>query len=281
MVLRRADGSVRALPIDRAAFLRFDLSRDRRRFAAVVGTPDGQELRVHDLRSGQRLLWLRGLRIGFPAWSPSGDRLALQIADGNGSALLVGSPGSSAAPDTIAVSAASLDVLEFLDDQTLLVRDGNGTMVGRLDLRVRPARVDTLLREAVFATVSPNGRRIAFHAPENTELFVSDFPPGSSRIQVASGGVEPMWLSDTELLYRSSVRWFIARFDPRSGELTGPPTPWGLDLSFQDTPGWSNRLSHDGGILYAQSREADDIPFLRLMPNFVERMKAAVAAANR
>lgn len=282
IVLRRADGSARALPIERSPFLRFDLTRDRRRLATVVGTSDGQELRVHDLRSGQRLLWLRGLRIGFPAWSPAGDRVALYLADASGTALLIGSPGSSAAPDTIATgAAANLDVLEFLDEQTLLVRDLNGSMVGRLDLRARPARVDTLLREAVFATVSPNGRRIAFHAPENTELFVSDFPRGSARLQVASGGVEPMWLTDTELLYRSSVRWFLARFDARTGELTGPPTPWGMDPGFQDTPGWSNRLSHDGGILYARSREADDVPFLRLMPNFVTRMKAAVAAANR
>lgn len=90
-----------------------------------------------------------------------------------------------------------------------------------------------------------------------------------------------MWLSNTELLYRSSVRWYLARFDARSGELTGPPTLWGQDFEFLDTPGWSNRLSHDGGIIYSRQLESEGVRYLRLMPNFVARMKAAVAAAER
>jgi eukaryotic-like serine/threonine-protein kinase len=282
MVLRRADGSTRPLPIERAAFLRFDLSRDRRRFAAVVGTPDGQELRVYDLRSGQRLVWQRAARIGFPAWSPSGARLAVQVSRPQGAVLIVGAPESSAPPDTFPTDAASqVDVLEFLDEETLLVRDSDGKMAARVDLRVRPLRIDTLLRGSIFATTSPDRRRVAWHAPEARTLFVAGFPPTSTRIQVASGGVEPMWLSNTELLYRSSVRWYLARFDARTGELTGPPTLWGEDYRFLDTPGWSNRPSHDGGILYSQSVRSDDVPFLRVMPNFVERMKAAVAAADR
>lgn len=282
MVLRRADGSVRPLPIEQAAFLRFDLSRDRRRLAAVVGTAEGQELRIYDLRAGQRQVWQRALRIGFPAWSPSGTRIAVQVATATQSLLLLGSRGSAAAVDTVLHDSESrTDVLEFIDEETLLVRDADGATSGRLYLRERPARLDTLRQSNVFATVSPDGRRLAWHSPENSELYVSDFPVGSSRVQVATGGVEPMWFSSTELLYRSSVRWYLARFDARTGELTGPPEFWGEDPAFLDTPGWSNGLSRDGGIIYSRRTEAEDVRFLRLMPDFVQRMKAAVAAADR
>ena len=48
-----------------------------------------------------------------------------------------------------------------------------------------------------------------------------------------------------------------------------------------DTPGWPNRLSHDGGIIYAQTPLVPDARYLRFIPDFVSRMKAAVKEANK
>lgn len=101
------------------------------------------------------------------------------------------------------------------------------------------------------------------------------------RQEIGSNAIEPLWLSNSELLYRSGFTWFIARFDVRTGELVGAPSMWGKDPGFLDTPGWSNRLSYDRGIIYAQTSNAPDARFLRFIPDFVTRMKAAVRAADR
>jgi serine/threonine protein kinase len=99
--------------------------------------------------------------------------------------------------------------------------------------------------------------------------------------QVATGAVEPIWLSSTEILYRSSVTWFKARIDPSSGEPVGSPALWARDSRFLDTPGWSNRPSRDGGIIYLQGLSQGDMRYLRFIPDFVRRMKRAVDEANR
>jgi hypothetical protein len=77
------------------------------------------------------------------------------------------------------------------------------------------------------------------------------------------------------------VTWHVAHVDPATHQATGPPTRWGSDPRFLDTPNWSNRASQDGGIVYVESPEVSDARFLRFIPNFVARMKAAVDAANR
>ncbi len=272
------------LPVEPAAFLRFDLTRERRRLAAVVGTRDGQELRVYDLRSGQRSVWLRGQDIQFPAWSPRGDRLAVQILVDAQRRLVIGSPESSSAPETLSVASgaiSTLDAMEFIDEQTILVRDPDKAFIARLDISTKPARLDTLVQGGIFASVSPDRRRLVWHTPRGGTLYVSSFPPNDTRSTIAENAVEPLWLSSTDLLYRSGNTWYLAQLDAATGELTGPPRRWGKNPLFLDTPGWSNRLSHDRGIIYMSRVEAAAASYLRLMPDFITRMKAAVAAANR
>ena len=50
---------------------------------------------------------------------------------------------------------------------------------------------------------------------------MAEYPAGAKRQQVATGAVEPIWLSSTELLYRSSVTWYKVQIDPASGEPVG------------------------------------------------------------
>lgn len=70
------------------------------------------------------------------------------------------------------------------------------------------------------------------------------------------------------------------RIDPVTGEPAGPATFWARDPRFSDTPGWSNRRSHAGGIIYLQAPAETSTRFLRVIPRWVPAMAAAVTAAN-
>jgi hypothetical protein len=111
--------------------------------------------------------------------------------------------------------------------------------------------------------------------------MVTSFPPRPERIQIASTGVEPMWLSDSEILFRSGISWYSARVSSATGELTASPALWGKDPRFSDTSGWSNRSSYDGGIIYAQGSPQSSARFIRVIPGWVNQMKAAVDSVNR
>ena len=284
LVRLRPGSAPTPLPIERAAFLRFDLSRDGRRLAAVVGMPDQEELRIYDLRSGQSQTWLRAESITMPLWNPGGDKILVRVTNGARSAIVLGSPNSTVAPDTLFAAttpAATPDPRQYYNESTVDAEGGSGTIaMVRFDPSERPLRFQTLLPNALFAEVSPDGKHLAWHGSVSSRLVLSSNPPGTQQQQVAVGAAEPLWLSSTELLYRSGVTWYVVRMNPATGELAAP-TLWARDTRFQDTPGWSNRLSWDGGILYLQNPEQADARFLRFMPNFVARMKAAVDAANQ
>jgi len=285
LVQLRRGGTPEPLPLEAAAFLRYDRSRDGRWLAAVVQTIEGQELRVYDLRDGQRLTWLRAELIRHALWSPGGDRLVVWMLDSTRSSILIGTPSSGARPDTLYgadAPATALDPIDFHDDRNVLVQNwANERSVLRMDLTSRPVRFDTVATGAAFTSISPDGRHLAYLAPQDNRIMVTSYPDGGRRTQIASDGAEPLWLSATELLYRKGVSWYLARLDPTTGAPVGAATFWGRDPRFSDTPGWSNRLSHDGGIIYEQGPEQTSAPYLRVVPNWVSQMKAAVDQANR
>jgi hypothetical protein len=276
-------GSPQPLPLAAAAFLRYDLTRNGRWLAAIVQTIDGQELRIHDLRDGQRLTWLRAELIRHALWSPDGDRLAVWVRDSTHSSVLVGSPRSGVPPDTLYSTDQPivLDPVDFPDDGSLLVQNWLQSTTLRIDLASRPVRFDTVLADGIFASISQDRRRLAYLDPKNGRVMVTGYPVAGRRIQIASDGVEPLWLSATDLLYRRGVSWYLAHLDPATGEPLGPATFWGRDPRFSDTPGWSNRPSQDGGIIYVQGPAQTSAPYLRVVPNWVKQMKAAVDQANR
>ncbi|MBL0169857.1 MAG: hypothetical protein IPP90_03860 [Gemmatimonadaceae bacterium] len=284
MVVRREGADAVPLPMERAPFLRFDLSRDGKRLAAVVATPEGDELRIYDLRSGLTQVWLRAPIIRMPLWNPRSDRIVVRVEDDAGAALLIGSPDATGAPDTLMRRVGeqdALDALDFSDDSTILARDSRTPIVFRLTMAGRSVRIDTLSKDAIFMTRSPDATRVAWHTSQTNQLLVGPYPRGTQQQQVAVGGVEPIWLSPTELLYRSGVTWYKARFDRVSGALIGAPSVWARDPLFTDTPGWSNRASWDGGIIYAQSPAQTESRYLRFIPDFITRLKAAIDGAAK
>jgi hypothetical protein len=122
---------------------------------------------------------------------------------------------------------------------------------------------------------------MAYMSMQGSELSVTSYPTPGRRWQVTNAGVEPLWMAPDRLLFRSGIVWFLARVNPATGEPIGRPEPWGRDPRFSDTSGWSNRLDHEGGIIYVQGPEETSGAYLRVMPDWVARARAAMRAAGR
>jgi len=284
MVSLRSGGSPRPLPVEAGDFQRYDLSRDRRWLAAAVQASEEMELRVYDLRNGQQFTWLRGEAIRHPLWSPDGTWLLVGVRDSTRWTILRGAPTSGARPDTVASFAfdpANPDPTDLHDTHLALAQDWAGSAVSRFDPSRPRSPFDTVMTGVRFTSLSPDGKLLLYQTLDGGRIEVTSFPAPGRRWQLASDGAEPLWLSATEVLYRSGVSWYLARVNPATGEPAGAATFWGRDPRFSDTSGWSNRPSHDGGIIYIEGPAETSTTFLRVVPGWVSRMKAAVDSANR
>lgn len=277
-----AGGTPQPLPLEMADFQRYDLSRDRRWLAAAVQAADGAEVRIYDLRNGQHFTWLTGEMLRHPLWTPDGEHLLLSALDSTRWSILRGAPSSGRQPDTVAAFDGleiGPDPIDIHDEQSALAMDGAIAM--RFNPGTARAKFDTVLTSVRFTSVSPNGKLVSYQTLEGGRIEVTTFPSPGRRWQLASEGVEPLWLSAREVLFRLGVGWYVVRINPETGEPLGAPTVWGRDPRFSDTFGWSNRLSHDGGIIYLQGPAQTGSNYLRAVPDWVPQMRAAVDAANR
>ncbi len=282
-----------ALPMEAGDFQRYDLTRDGRWLVAVVQGPDLNELRVYDLRDGQHYVWQRAEVMRHPLWSPDGQQVIYQAHDKIRWYVLRGAPGSGGSVDTLArfpvdtgaFNQASLpqsfDPVGYPDDTLAVAQDWGRSIVVRFNPSVAHPTFDTVLTGARFPSVSPNQKLVVYQSLEGGRIIVTTFPRAGRQWQIATQGVEPLFLSSSEILYRLGVSWYLARVNPETGEPLGAGTFWARDPRFSDTSGWSNRPSYDGGIIYVQSPEQAHPSFLRVIPNWVRQMEAAVDAANR
>ena len=271
------------LPVEANFFQRFDMTRNRRWLAGIVQGPQSQELKVYDLRNGQNFTWLRAGTFRHALWNPEGTKLIAFLRNESKAYIVFGSPWSTVAPDTLVTYEAPQpfeEPIDFVDAHTVLLYDTKTNISRVLDPAMRPAKTNPIDLQFRFAIVSPNRKLVAYQSIDS-RIMVTSFPPTPERTQIASTGVEPMWLSDSEVLFRSGISWYSARVNPVTGELTGTPTIWGVDPRFSDTAGWSNRPSYDGGIIYAQGPPQSSARFIRVIPNWVNQMKAAVDSVNR
>ena len=284
-VVRLLPGQAPApLVAEAAAFQRIDISRDGRWLAAAVQMPEGQELRFYDLRDGQRSTVLNAELVRHPLWSPTGERLLVGRRDSSVTSVLMITPGSGQKPVTLlTVEGAPLavDPIDYPDEHTVLVQDWGANVTRRFDPAVSPVQFDTVLAAARFPSVAPGGKHIVYQDGGASGVLVTSYPVAGRRWQVAADGVEPLWLSPTEILCRIGVSWYLTRINPATGEPLGPATFWGRDPRFNDTAGWSNRPDWDGGIIYVQGPAQVSASYLRVVPDWVAQMKSAVASANR
>jgi hypothetical protein len=200
------------------------------------------------------------------------------------SALLIGSPDAGAYPDTLVRGSRENlvpDPASWRSDTLLLLRLSGTGLVMKVDPRLAAPRVDTVLRGAGFVDLSPDGRFAAFSRPETGDAVVVPFPSTSSASQKFEG-TEPQWVSMTTLRYRGAQGWWYeSTVDSASGRVRGAPRPYFFDPRFADTPGWSHRAVSNGGMIYVQGPARSSATYLRVVPNWVEKMKQAVDSADR
>ena len=290
LVTLHAGGAIQPLPMESAVFQRFDLSHDRRWMAASVQGTESNELRIYDLQNGQHFTWLRAGWIRHPLWSAGGEQLLFSVRDSTSWTILRGAPNSGGQPDTLATTQYddlysldrySLDPTDYDDDHLALAQAWGGSIVTRFDPSAPHPSFDTVLTGARFSSLSPNRKLILYQTLEGNQVLVTGFPVPGRRWQLASEGVEPLWLSGTDVLYRVGNAWYLVRINPETGEPRGTPTLWGRDPRFSDTSGWSNRPSRDGGILYVQGPAENQRGYLRVIPDWVRQARESIDGAGR
>jgi serine/threonine-protein kinase len=279
---RSSEHRIDTLIAEAAAFQRFDPSPNGRRIAVVVQGRDGQELRVYDLAEGRSQPWLTAPLIDHALWSPRGDRIAVRLEYEDSSALVIGSPDAGTSPATLVRGSRvnpAPNPMSWRSD-TLLVARIDGGVVVTLDPRLAAPRLDTVLRGAGFADLSPDGRFVVFNRAGRNELVISRFPTQNSPSQ-STEGIEAQWVSMNTVRFRGAQGWWYEiTVDSASGRVRGAPRPYFFDPRFADTPGWSHRAVSNGGMIYVQAPARSSATYLRVVPNWVEKMKRAVDSTD-
>jgi hypothetical protein len=193
----------------------------------------------------------------------------------------VGSPTSAAPPDTLRSRIGF--PLQWRDDGVIIgVDDTTGRPVA-IRVGAAPSAVDLVRESAWFFDLSPDGRWVAYLASEDNQVWLAPYPATGRRFLVHRVVAEPLWLSPTELLYllpREGV-FYRVRIDAAGDPPFGHPQLWLADSLFIDTPGRSYAVTNDGSVLYVQGQARERGSSVRVVPNWVERMKRAVDEANR
>ncbi|MBX9928122.1 MAG: hypothetical protein K2X99_04340, partial [Gemmatimonadaceae bacterium] len=289
-------GQLKPLPIEPAAFLRWTVSPDGARLAAVVSGVQQEELRLYNLQTGTHEIVERGFFVSGASWSPDGRRLVyrLQTLARPSTELLVLRELDSSAPVRVLLESplsVKRSPSTWISNSKLLVGAVAATSPAIvIDPTVTPARVDSLPIRTLFISVSPDQRFAAHQSDGSVGLTVQPWPGFERRYLIDAQGHEPLWRSGTEVVFFSTSTggattsrqsFSRVRIDPRTGVPIGAPEELFNDPFISDTPGWSYTIAPGGDIIYLQT-PADNLGhYVRVVPNWVAAMKRAVDAANR
>ena len=252
-----------------------------------------QELRIYDIETGNYQIQDQALTISTPRWSPDGDhliyqrsadpsqdevvRLRLNYADGP-QVLLAGDPRGYYHPTT------------YLADTLMIMGawSGGGATAAVLNPSASPPEVRDLGIRAGFVELSPDARWIAYQNEGQTGIQLLPWPEMDLRYTVDPEGGDPKWVSAYELAYWSPVTetftgaslYRIPIFSDRANPI-GERKLVITDPRFADTPGPSFALLSNGDLAYKQTPTENLGLYFRVVPGWVEEMKARVDEANR
>jgi hypothetical protein len=200
------------------------------RFSSPAIAPDGSRVAVTRHEDKGSDIWMFDVNLGtttrmtnepsvesrWPLWTPDGHRIAFTASprdDAGGNVYVSGADGSGTAVALVDGFTNVLGLDWSRDGTRLLYRLISPTETSSAGLWLLsaagsapvPYRADRL---AYFqATVSPDGRWLAYTSPENgrNDVYIESFPtPGRRALVSLSGGVQPRWRRDqTELYYVS------------------------------------------------------------------------------
>ncbi|MEJ2541070.1 MAG: protein kinase, partial [Gemmatimonadota bacterium] len=262
-------GDVVPLNVGEAAHLRFEPSPDGSRLASTVEAIQGQELRLHDLRTGSFEVIDEGFFIGYPAWSPDGRSLvyARKVGREDGYTLVRRELDGMAEPIELISVADGFNYHQpssYLSAESVLVgvaSGGDAALV--VDPRTAPPRIDALPIDPFFLAISPDRRWIAWSPQGEERLVLQRWPEMGRRFAVTNQGSEGRWLADGRLVYygpsdadesggaaNGDLLFQVVEMNPDGQGPPGTPEVLFFDPLWSDTPGWSYTPSPTGGVVY-------------------------------
>jgi serine/threonine-protein kinase len=296
MVRVDSTGLVSPLPLEPAAFLRFKLGPDGRSFATVVDGVQQQELRIYDLQTGAYQVHDEALTISTPQWSPDGDHLVYQRSrDGGEDAVAMLRLNSSEGPQTIIEGELGTDYTPntYLADTLMVIGawSSSGQSAATLDPTSSPPTLEPFPIEAGFVEMSPDGRWLAYQNQGAPGLFLVPWPSLDRRYVIDPSGADPKWISENEIAYWSfpfeaeaastgASLWRIPIY-PDQANPVGERELVINDPRFADTPGPSFAVLNDGDLAYKHTPSENLGLYFRVVPGWVEEMKARVDEVNR
>ena len=288
-------GRAAPLPLEPAVYLRWSVSPDGRRIAAVVSGVQQEELRIYDITTGKSETVDQGFYIGGASWSPDGRALAYRLhlaKTPDAEQLLLRSLDSPAPPRVLAArnTPMKLQPTTWLDDDFLLVGAIGSTLAHVMHLGGATVRADSLPINAYFIAASPNRRWLVYQGEGVVGITLQTYPALDKRYLVDAQGHEAQWRSANELVYFTTSTgggeaerqsFSRVRIDPGSSTPVGTPEVLFTDARFADTPGYSFAIAPGGDIIYLQTTSENLGHYVRVVPNWVKKMKRAVDEANR
>ncbi len=281
------------LPFPPAVYLRWSVSPDGNRLAAVIAGVQQEELRIFDFASSKSELVDQGFYVGGMSWSPDGRRLAyrLQLAKTpSAEQLLLRQLDSPASPRVLAArdTPMKLQPSSWLSDDFLLVGAIGSVNAHVMHLGTTPMRTDTLPLKTYFVSASPDRRWLAYQNEGIVGIIVQPYPALDRKYTVDATGHEPQWRGPNELVYFTTSTGGAERqsfshvmIDPRSSTPVSKPEVLFSDPRFSDTPGWSFAIAPGGDIIYLQAMSENAGQYVRVVPDWARKMKRAVDEANR
>jgi hypothetical protein len=258
---------------------------------AVVSEPSGGEwlangrILVAD-QEARRLRWLDPeageVAAVEPLWTPAGDRILVVVASAGGDSAftLMGAPTAAHLPDTL-LHGLLWAPFTYRSDSVVVGWEPVALQALRVNLSTDPPDIDTLASGVYFPTLSPDGRWLLYQAIATGQLFLQSYPSGQRRFQVSNVGWEAQWLGTSELVYWAGTTWFRVSVTGSGDRPAGRPRVWFSDPRFANTPGQSHEVTPDGGVIYLQGPAQAVGSYLRVVPNWVTRVKRAVDEAGR
>ncbi|MEO5894137.1 MAG: protein kinase [Vicinamibacterales bacterium] len=190
------------------------MSPDGKRFVYDLGDDAKRDLWIRDMVRGvsSRFTFDPAIEVN-PKWSPDGGRIAYTSkAKGLGDLYVKDASGTRDA-EPLVVDKAEKYVTDFSSDgnYVLFTSREAGATWDLWAMRLSGDRKPFPLAKTTFgerwATISPNGKYIAYQSDESgqQEVYVQEFPEARTKSQVSTGGgVEAYWSGDgRELFYRS------------------------------------------------------------------------------
>ena len=185
------------------------LSPDGRRLAFESTTPDGSDIWVRDLERGvtSRFTFDPTGEIA-PLWSPDGRRIVFSARTPR--SLFVKDASGAREAEPLLETPEDKVASDWTRDGTHIVFASRSTETG-WDQWALPLAGDRkpfpLVKTRfndMFATVSPNGKYLAYFSNESGEfeVYVQEFPEPQNKWQIsANGGRQPHWSPDGRQLY--------------------------------------------------------------------------------